>query len=270
MLYQEYEKLIQEINSAKTPTEIEDILSKMEMLDFTLKMGIDEPAGWRTSNEIMDRYKNLLKYPLELKIKNHPNHKKMQLVSDLITEGTCSKNSSPMIISKFLRKVEKSFGSEIGFPSSIVTSFRSEDISRANGINRFYITEEDLESVLIRLESYLSELSFIKKDKPSKSDNKITPQPINIYATANANNQITINIDVQITSTMQLIEDDDNLSESEVEECKSILSELKSIQNEKPKKKWEKCKTILTWLGDKTVKFAQWFIPIISTILSNQ
>lgn len=267
MLYKEYEKLIKEIDSCENPTELEDILSKIESLDFTLKFGVKEPDGWRSSVAIMNRYKKLLKYPLEVRIQNHPNYKKMQLISELIAEGNYLRGCPPTNIANYLRKVEKSFGKEIGFPNSIINSFKVDEVKKMNGIYSCSITEEDLEAVLIRLESYLEELSIIKKEK---AENKTQPQPINIYATAQANNQISINVDIQISSALKEIEDDDNLTEDEIAECKEILSELKKIQKEKPKKKWEKCKSILKWLGDKTVKFAEWFIPIISNILINK
>jgi len=120
----------------------------------------------------------------------------------------------------------------------------------------------------MRLEGYLEEISIIKKESNNSKNN--SSQEINIYTSAQATNQIKIDISLQIENINKEIEEDDNLTEEQINECKKLLEDLQEVKNKKQKHKWEKCKEILVWLGDKTVKFAEWFIPIMATILSNK
>lgn len=248
MRYKEYEKLIREIEFSKTSEELEDILSKIESLDFKLLISIKEPDGWKTDSDKMKRYKELLKYHLNCRLESHPNYRRIEIVSELIEEGEYLSRLNMPKISKFLQKVEKALGKEIDFPNSIINSFKLDEANRLHGIDSCSITKEDLEAVLIKLEAFRESLYNIKTEK--KQEEKQT-QPITIVASAQASNSLNINIDIQIAETFKKIEDDDDLSEEEICECKSKLDELKQLKDKKTKQKWSKCQEILLWLGEK-------------------
>lgn len=84
----------------------------------------------------------------------------------------------------------------------------------------------------------------------------------------NVNNTNEINITVSFEQARQQIEDMTSLTDQETEEIKAKLDELEEIINSKDKKKtkWEKAKSILIWLADKSLDVGMTLLPLLLKI----
>lgn len=84
----------------------------------------------------------------------------------------------------------------------------------------------------------------------------------------NVSNMNEINVSVTFESVRQQIEDMTSLTDEETQEIKAKLDDLEKIVNSKDKKKtkWEKAKSILVWLADKSFDVGMALLPLLLKI----
>lgn len=84
----------------------------------------------------------------------------------------------------------------------------------------------------------------------------------------NVNNTNEINITVSFEQAKQQIEDMTSLTDRETEEILAKITELEEIINGKDKKKtkWEKAKSVLVWLADKSFDVGVMLLPLFLNI----
>ena len=81
----------------------------------------------------------------------------------------------------------------------------------------------------------------------------------------NVSNTNEINITVSFEQARQQIEDMTSLTDKETEEILAKIAELEEIINSKDKKKtkWEKAKSVLVWLADKSFDVGITILPLL-------
>ena len=267
-LLETYFNLEQEILNAKTREEINSVIDKVNAIEPNIMKNVKQPAGWNTLKEEhlkLEEYKALIHFAIESYLQKMPNYTKIRNVYDLIQEGKSIDSSASNQISPFLRKVNNAFGKEIHFPDQLKSLLMRETVG---GFGACRARKADLEGIIVRLENYLEELT----NPPQK--NVTSKQPdFSINVTNNNNNSnennlnVNIDIDFAIENVISQMEEDDAIDKELLQEAKEKLQEIKAIKDERPKTKWDKCKEIFKWLGDKTVKFGRWFLPILAQIL---
>ena len=101
------------------------------------------------------------------------------------------------------------------------------------------------------------ELGFEKQGKRSYSPSN----SVNV----NVSNTNEINVTVSFEQARQQIEDMTSLTEKETEEILAKIAELEEIINSKDKKKtkWEKSKSVLLWLADKSFDVGMTLLPLL-------
>ena len=84
----------------------------------------------------------------------------------------------------------------------------------------------------------------------------------------NVSNTNAINITVSFEQARQQIEDMTSLTDKETEEILAKIAELEEIINgkEKKKTKWEKAKSVLIWLADKSFDVGMVLLPLLLKI----
>ena len=84
----------------------------------------------------------------------------------------------------------------------------------------------------------------------------------------NVSNMNEVNISVTFESVKQQIEDMTSLTDEETKEIKAQIDKLEEIVNSKDKKKtkWEKAKSILIWLADKSFDVGMALLPLLLKI----
>ncbi|MFA6935828.1 MAG: hypothetical protein WCQ75_00630 [Bacilli bacterium] len=268
-----------EIEKCNNKNDMDKLIDKIKIYDINLLTNISFPAGWNTLKEKdlqaeLNYLKEKIGFAIELEINRIPNINIIKNIQSLINEGKNIDNA-PNKISPFVRKVNNAVGKEIDFPNAVLSKLNTEDATNFGiGGHLCRTNKEDLDGVIIRLENYLDKLSNQKKDEKTNAKDKLFNPIFNILATADSKveNNIDINISIEnkIETTINEIEKDDNLNDAEIAKCKQQLEILKQSINDNPKIKWEKCKSVFSWLGDKTIKFGKWFIPIMAEILINK
>lgn len=273
--YLEYFK--NEIEKSETIEKINRIVEKINDYDFSILKNVSVPEHWTTLKEkdlkekIID-YKYRIIFLLNISIDNIENIDLIKTAQQLLMEGEACKNN-PELITNFLYKFKNIYEKEIDFPTNIQSKLNTQSIACFGNFDDYYVNNDDLECVIILLKNYINKLL-----KPSHNAKKVERdkivQQININNTNENSNKnevkIELTIDNMINNVLKEVEEDDNLKDEELAEIKAIIAELNQIINEKPKKKWEKCKEIMKWLGDKTIKFGKWFIPILTQILTSK
>lgn len=83
------------------------------------------------------------------------------------------------------------------------------------------------------------------------------------------NNSLVLNIDILFDETRKMIENNESLSEKEIEEVLEKIKEIEDISKlEKSKnKKWFKLRPTMEWLGTKGVAVATAVLGLISAII---
>lgn len=265
-LIETYFDINNEILNAKNREEIDDVIKKINALNPLVLANVETPSGWNTLKEKdlkIEKFKDLLSFSVLTYLQRIPNYNEIKNIYDLIQESKKIDKNAPNQTSPYLAKVNVAVGKEIDFPSSVLNTLNKEKSTSFNGIHCCKTTAQDFDGVVIRLENYFSKLITPKKDN---KDRKETEKTV-VNVTQINQNDIRLNIDISINNVLNEIENDDDLSEKEIADCKEQMEILKNCVNERPKTKWEKCKKVLAWLGDKTIKFGKWFIPIIKDIL---
>ena len=81
----------------------------------------------------------------------------------------------------------------------------------------------------------------------------------------NVSNTNEINVTVSFEQARQQIEDMTSLTDKETEEILAKIAELEEIINSKDKKKtkWEKAKSVLVWLADKSFDVGMTILPLL-------
>lgn len=81
----------------------------------------------------------------------------------------------------------------------------------------------------------------------------------------NVSNANEINITVSFEEARKQIEDMTSLTDKETEEILAKIAELEEIINNKDKKKtkWEKAKSVLVWLADKSFDVGMTILPLL-------
>lgn len=84
----------------------------------------------------------------------------------------------------------------------------------------------------------------------------------------NVNNTNEVNVTASFEQVRQQIEDMTSLTDKETEEILAKIAELEEIINSKDKKKtkWEKTKSVLVWLADKSFDVGMALLPLLLEI----
>ena len=84
----------------------------------------------------------------------------------------------------------------------------------------------------------------------------------------NVNNTNEISVTISFEQARQQIEDMTSLTDKETEEVLAKIAELEEIINSKDKKKtkWEKTKSVLVWLADKSFDVGMALLPLLLKI----
>ena len=99
-----------------------------------------------------------------------------------------------------------------------------------------------------------------------------TPSQISYFPSNNVNLNVSntneFNVTVSFEQVRQQIEDMTSLTDEETQEIKAKLDELEKIVYSKDKKKtkWEKAKSILIWLADKSFDVGMALLPLLLKI----
>ena len=265
-LVETYFDINNEILNAKNREEIDDVVKKVNALNPLILANVEKPNGWNSLKEDdlkIEKFKELLSFTVLAFLQRIPNYNEIKNIYDLIQESKKIDKNAPNQTSPYLRKVNIAVGKEIEFPTSVLSTFNREDNTSFGGMHSCKTTAQDFDGVVIRLENYFSKLITPKNDNKNRKE----PEKTVVNITQINQNDIRLNIDISINNVLNEIENDEDLTEQEIADCKEQMEILKNCVNEKPKTKWEKCKKVLAWLGDKTIKFGKWFIPIIKDIL---
>ena len=123
----------------------------------------------------------------------------------------------------------------------------------------------NLKNMKGKLEEYYNNYSFIIRS--------MIPQPSILINNTNENyNYNKNNNTLDFKVLFEQINNMESLSSTETSEVLEKLEELENIfkSNMSKKSKWDKIKSILIWLADKSVDIAITFIPAISEILKKK
>ena len=141
----------------------------------------------------------------------------------------------------------------------------------------FEKSSQNLNIVIETLSSYMEKI--IEKAENSnglariEKEEKIIPQTVNnieVHATATAKNETNVNLTVQFEETREKIKQE-CLSEEQENAILEKITELELIAKEKNKKtKWENIKGFFSWMATQGLQIAQWIVPLVNTVLSNQ
>ena len=84
----------------------------------------------------------------------------------------------------------------------------------------------------------------------------------------NVTNTNEVNLSISFAEARQKIEDMTSLTEPETEEILAKITELEEVINSKDKKKskWEKVKSVLIWLADKSFDVGMALLPLLLKI----
>ena len=135
--------------------------------------------------------------------------------------------------------------------------------SKDNGFD-YYLMGQDslidnLNQMKPKLEAYALGWNASKKSSPSRSAS--TP---NVNVTVN--NEININITFE--QAREKVQDMTSLTDEQTQEILDKITELEEIINSKDKKKtkWEKAKSVLVWLADKSFDVGMILLPLLLKI----
>lgn len=121
--------------------------------------------------------------------------------------------------------------------------------------------KHNLENMKNKIEGYLQDYRLLPITSLSSPEIKFINNNTN-------NNEIKIEID--FNNLINKINDMESLTEIETNEAIEKVKEIEKIYKSKDskKKKWEKIKSILIWLADKSVDLAIAYLPIITNSLN--
>ena len=132
--------------------------------------------------------------------------------------------------------------------------------SKDNGFD-YYLMGQDslidnLNQMKPKLEAYALGWNASKKSSPSRA--AATP---NVNVTVN--NEININITFE--QAREKVQDMTSLTDEQTQEILDKITELEGIINSKDKKKtkWEKAKSVLVWLADKSFDVGMTLLPLL-------
>ena len=135
--------------------------------------------------------------------------------------------------------------------------------SKDNGFD-YYLMGQDslidnLNQMKPKLEAYALGWNASKKSSTSRSAS--TP---NVNVTVN--NEININITFE--QAREKVQDMTSLTDEQTQEILDKITELEEIINSKDKKKtkWEKAKSVLVWLADKSFEVGMILLPLLLKI----
>ena len=119
---------------------------------------------------------------------------------------------------------------------------------------------DNLKCMKAKLEGYIQTLELTQFGVNEKSNGIV------IY---NENNNTNINYVINFEEIESVINNNESLTSEETSEAIKKLKELQKIYESKDsrKNKWEKTKSILVWLADKSVDFAIAYFPVIFSML---
>lgn len=118
---------------------------------------------------------------------------------------------------------------------------------------------DNLNQMKPKLEAYALGWNASKKSSPSRP--AATP---NVNVTVN--NEININITFE--QAREKVQDMTSLTDEQMQEILDKITELEEIINSKDKKKakWEKAKSVLVWLADKSFDVGMTLLPLLLKI----
>ena len=137
--------------------------------------------------------------------------------------------------------------------------------SKDNGFDYYYLGADslidNLNQMKPKLEAYALGWNVSKNSSPSRS----TATP-NVNVTVN--NEININITFE--QAREKVQDMTSLTDEQTQEILDKITELEEIINSKDKKKtkWEKAKSVLVWLADKSFDVGMILLPLLLKIQS--
>lgn len=132
--------------------------------------------------------------------------------------------------------------------------------SKDNGFDYYYLGADslidNLNQMKPKLEAYALGWNASKKSSPSRS----TATP-NVNVTVN--NEININITFE--QAREKVQDMTSLTDEQTQEILDKITELEEIINSKDKKKtkWERAKSVLVWLADKSFDVGMILLPLL-------
>ena len=135
--------------------------------------------------------------------------------------------------------------------------------SKDNGFDYYLMGIEslidNLNQMKPKLEAYALGWNASKKSSPSRA--AATP---NVNVTVN--NEININITFE--QAREKVQDMTSLTDEQTQEILDKITELEEIINSKDKKKtkWEKAKSVLVWLADKSFDVGMTLLPLLLKI----
>lgn len=137
------------------------------------------------------------------------------------------------------------------------------EYSKDSGFDYYYMSTEsmldNLNQMRPKLEAYALNWNALKKTPTQHSE-----------TTSNVN--VTVNNEINISLTFQQarekIQDMTSLTDEETKEVLIKITELEDIikSSDKKKTKWEKAKSVLIWLADKSFDIGMTFLPLLLNI----
>lgn len=163
-------------------------------------------------------------------------------------------------------QIYHSYYSFIKFDDGIKNAALYADDSVGKTIDYSEATPSILKGLRLKLERYAETLFEKKKDNSSASP--LIQFTNNSVLTANATNNITIDISVQIQNAISQVQDA-CLPDVQEKEVLEKIEELKEIvnSNESKKNKWTKIKTFFKWVAEQGIQVASIIVPLLVNML---
>lgn len=130
------------------------------------------------------------------------------------------------------------------------------------GFNYEYIGESSLEHNLTLMSSKLQGYA-LGLETPKKTSNR----PINEVNVSVVNTN-EVNVSLSFEQARERVQDMTSLTDEQTQEILDKITELEEIINSKDKKKtkWEKAKSVLVWLADKSFDVGMTLLPLLLKI----
>lgn len=268
------EGLILQLKSVKNYKEYFNILVNVESFDKEMLDRSPYSSKALYSDDNFLSIRDHVVFLLNDKLNKIPNLKEYRLVEDYIAKGKEALSINDDVkIEEVAIKIYKTFVGKINMPENYRKWGLSTEILFPQ--RGEYPTKLDLESLIDNLDIYKESLISANLQKQSyKNKQGIDNFPLSIKIDNNLNAQsisssnvdLKISIETKISQVINEVKADSSISDVEKEEINRYLEELRNIKNEHEDTRWEKCKNVLTWVGDKSVKFGKWFLPIVAEI----
>ena len=201
---------------------------------------------------------------LESLLAQDENASTMLDILSLIEEGEQSKSDSDTM-EKYISKVFYAYSGKISFDK--MTEAIATAPQEVLGFKMLQASEEMVDGVITKLNTYAAELSRPKQSNKPSVQNK---QEINFQPQIHveSKSETKINIEVVFKTARQKVADE-GLSDAQSKELIDKINELEVLSKSSESKgnKWTKIKETMKWLVEQGIAVAGILMPVITEVL---